>query len=88
MSNYEPESPLIPCLDCQASISRYALTCPRCGRPLKHEPVEVIPGARWSWTIYWGIVLFAVIPTLISAVITVLGFLVIAGMIGAAGAQR
>lgn len=77
----EPESEpnLASCPDCLAGISPYAEVCPHCGRPFQRQPTEVVPGPRWSWTVYWGIVLFVVIPCLISAALTVILFMVLFG---------
>lgn len=69
---------LAPCPDCGVNISPFAESCPHCGKPFERNPTEVIPGPRWSWTIYWGIVLFVMIPVLISAVVTVLLFIIFA----------
>lgn len=70
---------LAPCPDCQVGISPEAEACPHCGKPFMRRATEVIPGPRWSWTVYWGLVLFVVIPVLISVIITVLLFMIFVG---------
>jgi hypothetical protein len=71
---------LTPCPDCEAPVSPAAATCPHCGRPLNDYVLTVIPGPRWSWTIYWGIVLVILIPVVITVVTTILLAMVIFGV--------
>jgi hypothetical protein len=57
-------SPLIPCIDCKAAISKYAEACPHCGRFFQgyKRTIKVIPGDGWSMTVFWGMMLAWIIP--------------------------
>jgi hypothetical protein len=52
-----PQNNLIKCPDCQREVSKLALTCPGCGRPLseaptpaKQEPIKVVTTENSFWT--------------------------------------
>jgi hypothetical protein len=68
---------LIPCPDCAGSVSEAAAYCVHCGSPLNDYVVTVLPGPRWSWTVYWGIVLVILIPMLMGTALCVLLVMVI-----------
>lgn len=79
MSNESNIPNLASCPDCHAGISPSAEWCPHCGSPFAKHPVVVIPGPRWSWTVYWGLVLFVLIPIAISAAVTAIMFIIFVG---------
>ena len=61
-----PRYGLLPCPDCQHQCSTYAETCPSCGRFFRvcRPTPEVQPGAGWSMTVFWGIMLAWILPGL------------------------
>jgi hypothetical protein len=35
-----PNPNLLPCPDCRRLLSRQAITCPQCGRPMQSSPIQ------------------------------------------------
>jgi uncharacterized membrane protein YvbJ len=78
----EPQGNLIACLDCGNPTSRYAESCPRCGRFFQRfQTVVKVDQNGWMSTIAFGILLAAVLPWLIIGIIVLL--LVVVGGVGA-----
>ena len=71
------ESKLTTCPDCAREVSKLAITCPHCGRPLQPQvqiqPVEqpqVQPEpAQTQGISFWGIVLAVIIAVIILSVL-------------------
>jgi hypothetical protein len=74
---------LVVCSDCGYWHSQAALICPECGRLI--QPIVVtVDRQGWPWTIGWGILAAGAI----SAVITILFWLVIILLFGVARATH
>ncbi len=60
-------SNLISCLDCNKQISKQAISCPNCGRPIKKTQTEQLANAiSISSTIVGGFILFVIASLFIS----------------------
>lgn len=79
---------LFACPDCQHRCSQFAETCPSCGRYFRMyaRTITVEPGNGWSMTVFWGIMLAWIIPTIVGVALVVILFVI--GGIGAASLSR
>jgi hypothetical protein len=86
--NVETTGGLFPCPDCQHRCSTFAESCPSCGRYFRvyARTFSVEPGSGWSITVFWGIMLVWIIPTVLCMVLLVLFFVI--GGIGVATLPR
>jgi hypothetical protein len=72
-------STLFACPSCQNGCATNAHFCPSCGHVFE-EQVKMRPGDGWSMTIFWGIMLAWIIPTILTIVLAVILFVI--GAIG------
>lgn len=71
------ESRLTTCPDCVREVSKLAITCPHCGRPLQpqvapqviEQPNTQTPPAQSTGISFWGIVLAVIIAAFILSVL-------------------
>ncbi|PKM87830.1 MAG: hypothetical protein CVU85_05130 [Firmicutes bacterium HGW-Firmicutes-10] len=67
------ESKLTVCPDCAKEVSKLAVTCPHCGRPLQPQseprPIEAPQPAQVQGISFWGIVLAVIIAVVILSVL-------------------
>ncbi|MBV1709374.1 MAG: hypothetical protein KMY54_05915 [Erysipelothrix sp.] len=67
------ESKLTTCPDCAREVSKLAVTCPHCGRPLQPQvqpqPIEPAVPAQTQGISFWGIVLAVIIAVVILSVL-------------------
>ena len=81
--NLEIYGGLFTCPDCKHACSNFAEACPSCGRFFRayQRTIEVSRNG-WSITVFWGIMLAWIIPTLLTLALIVILFII--GAIGAA----
>lgn len=74
--NLFTHSGLFTCPDCQHNCSNFAETCPACGRFFRSyaRVITVTPGNGWSLSVFWGIMLAWIIPTIIGVALIVVLF--------------
>lgn len=71
------ESKLTTCPDCMREVSKLAITCPHCGRPLqpqvqpqpKEQPNTQPQPAQSTGISFWGIVLAVILAAFILSVL-------------------
>ena len=82
--NLQSVGGLFACPDCQHGCSNFAEACPSCGRYFRvyARNFTVEPGSGWCMTVFWGIMLAWIIPTLLAVGLVVVLFVI--GVIGAA----
>lgn len=82
--NLETVGGLFSCPDCQHACSHFAEACPSCGRYFRvyARNFQVEPGSGWAMTVFWGIMLAWILPTLLVIAIGVV--ILVIGGIGAA----
>lgn len=82
--NLQTVAGLFSCPDCQHKCSNFAEACPSCGRYFRvyARNFTVAPGGGWAMTVFWGIMLAWIIPTLLGIALIVVLFVI--GAIGAA----
>jgi len=62
----QPKSKLIDCPDCDTSISRLAVACTRCGRPITADPHLI--AISWSLSAILGILVFFMIMLILNEI--------------------
>ena len=79
--NVVETSGLFACPDCQHRCSNFAEACPSCGRYFRvyARTFTVEPGDGWSMTVFWGIMLVWIIPTVL-AIVLIFVLLIIGGL--------
>lgn len=84
IDNSQMVSGLFSCPDCQHHCSNFAESCPSCGRYFRMyaRTITVAPGSGWSMTVFWGIMLAWIIPTIVCVALVIILFVI--GGIGAA----
>lgn len=70
---------LVTCLDCDGAISRHAVACPHCGRPLANarQPVEIMNIKMEFEAMVWFIVKWALASIPAAIILFLIGYLLL-----------